>query len=184
MSKTPWKKIVSDPIYIGEADFEEGEEKIATIDRVASDVKVKSAEGTSEKSVVYFREKDIKPMILNVARSKAIAKVANSRFVEDWAGVPIQLYVEDGIKAFGDIVSAVRVRPKRPNVQQQKKVLTCEDCGSVIQGVMGKGADYIAAYTQKRYGATLCYACGLKRAEAAAPKTEEGANEQAEADRG
>ena len=183
MSKTPWKKIVSDPIYIGEADFEEGEEKIATIDRVAAGVKVKSAEGTSEKSVVYFREKDIKPMILNVARSKVIAKVANSRFVEDWAGVPIQLYVEDGIKAFGDIVSAVRVRPKRPNAQQ-KKVLTCEDCGSVIQGVMGKGADYIAAYTQKKYGATLCYACGLKRAEAAAPKTEESGNEQAEADRG
>ena len=182
MSKTPWKKIVSDPIYIGEADFEEGEEKIATIDRVAAGVKVKSAEGTSEKSVVYFREKEIKPMILNVARSKAISKVANSRFVEDWAGVPIQLYVEDGIKAFGDIVSAVRVRPKRPNVQA-KKTLVCEDCGCVIQGVMGKGADYIAAYTQKKYGATLCYSCGLKRAEAAAPKTEEGANEQAEADR-
>lgn len=178
MSKTPWKKIVSDPIYIGEADFEEGEEKVATIDRVASGVKVKSAEGTSEKSVVYFREKDIKPMILNVARSKAITKVANSRFVEDWAGVPIQLYVEENIKAFGDIVSAVRVRPKRPNVQQ-KKAIVCEDCGSVIQGAMGKGADYIAQYTKQKYGATLCYDCGLKRAQAAAPKTEESGNEQA-----
>ena len=182
MSKTPWKKIVSDPIYIGEADFEEGEEKIATIERVNAGVKVKSAEGTSEKSVVYFREKDIKPMILNVARSKAIAKVANSRFVEDWVGVPIQLYVEDGIKAFGDIVSAVRVRPKRPNIQQ-KKAAVCVDCGSVVQGAMGKGADYIAAYTQKKYGVVLCYECALKRSEAAATKTEENGNEQTEADR-
>ena len=27
--KTHWKKIVSDPNYLGEADFNEGEEKIA-----------------------------------------------------------------------------------------------------------------------------------------------------------
>ena len=27
-TKTPWKKIVSDPDYLGEADFEEGEENV------------------------------------------------------------------------------------------------------------------------------------------------------------
>lgn len=31
---THWKKIVSDPNYIGEADFEENEEKVLTIARV------------------------------------------------------------------------------------------------------------------------------------------------------
>ena len=30
MEKTHWKKVVSDPNYIGEADFEQGEEKILT----------------------------------------------------------------------------------------------------------------------------------------------------------
>lgn len=161
-NKTPWKKIVSDPDYLGEADFAEGEEKIATISRVVGGVSIKSAEGTSEKSVVYFKEK-IKPMILNVSRAKAITKVAGSRFVEDWLGVTIQLYIEDNVKAFGDVVSAVRVRPRKPVIRQAVK---CADCGGDIQGAMGKGADYIASYTAKQYGAALCFDCATKRAEA------------------
>ncbi len=159
MQKTPWKKIVSDPDYLGEADFNEGEEKIVTIDRVVSGVKVKSAEGTSEKAVVYFRE-SIKPMILNVARSKAIERVTGSRFVDDWSGAVIQLYIEDGIKAFGDVVSAVRVRPRKPVIRTAVK---CSACGNDIQGAMGKGADYIAAYTAKKFGVSLCYDCAGKR---------------------
>ena len=175
MTKTPWKKIVSDPDYLGEADFNEGEEKIVTIDHVKSGVKIKSAEGTSEKAVVYFRER-IKPMILNVARSKAITKVCGSKFVEDWAGVQIALYIDDNVKAFGDVVSAVRVRPRKPVVRTAVK---CADCGGDVQGAMGKGADYIAAYTQKKFGACLCFDCAQKRSEKAqeASQTEmEGAN--------
>ena len=159
MQKTPWKKIVSDPDYLGEADFNEGEEKIVTIDKVVSGVKIKSAEGTSEKAVVYFRE-GIKPMILNVARSKAIERVTGSRFVDDWSGAVIQLYIEDGIKAFGDVVSAVRVRPRKPVMRQAVK---CSECGHDILGAMGKGADYIATYTAKKFGACLCYECAGKR---------------------
>ena len=158
-NKTPWKKIVSDPDYLGEADFNEGEEKVVTIDQVVSGVKVKTAEGTSEKAVVYFRER-IKPMILNVARSKAIAKVAGSKFIEDWVGVSIQLYIDDNVKAFGDVVSAVRVRPRKPVIRQAVK---CSDCGGDIQGAMGKGADYIAAYTNKKFGVCLCFDCAEKR---------------------
>lgn len=66
---------------------------------------------------MYFEEAGIKPMILNVARSKAIEKVAGSPELEDWPGVKIQLYIEHGIKAFGDIVNAVRVRPFKPRAQ-------------------------------------------------------------------
>lgn len=159
MTKTPWKKIVSDPDYLGEADFNEGEEKIVTIDRVVSGVKIKSAEGTSEKAVVYFRER-IKPMILNVARSKAITKVAGSKFVEDWCGVVIALYIDDNVKAFGDVVSAVRVRPRKPAA---RTAVNCADCGNDIQGALGKGADYIAAYTKKKFGECLCFDCAEKR---------------------
>lgn len=159
MTKTPWKKIVSDPDYLGEADFNEGEEKIVTIDRVQSGVKIKSAEGTSEKAVVHFKER-IKPMILNVARSKAITKVAGSKFVEDWHGVVIALYIDDNVKAFGDVVSAVRVRPKKPIVREAVK---CADCDKDIQGAFGKGADYIAMHTKKNYGVSLCSECAAKR---------------------
>jgi hypothetical protein len=179
MTKTPWKKIVSDPDYLGEADFNEGEEKVVTIDRVVSGVKVKSAEGTSEKAVVYFKER-IKPMILNVARSKAITKVAGSKFVEDWNGVAIALYIDDNVKAFGDVVSAVRVRPRKPVTRNAVK---CADCGGDIQGAYGKGADYIAMYTKKQYGVSLCSECAEKRkAEQEAPQQEiEGVNDDAKA---
>lgn len=178
MSKTHWKKVVAESDYLGEADFEENEEKIGTISHVIKSEKIKSAEGTSDKAVVHFKEEGLKPLILNVSRSKSITKVAGSPFFEDWVGIPIQMYLEHNIKAFGDIVSAVRVRTKRPNVTP-KQVLTCADCGAVIQGAMGKGPDYIAQYTKQRYGAALCFECGMKRAEAAKPKTEESGNEQA-----
>ena len=159
MTKTPWKKIVSDPDYLGEADFNEGEEKIVTIDRVKSGVAIKTAKGTETKSVVYFKER-IKPMILNVARSKAITKVAGSKFVEDWHGVQIALYIDDNVSAFGEIVSAVRVRDRKPIVRTAVK---CADCGGDIQGAYGKGADYIAMYTKKQYGVSLCSECAEKR---------------------
>lgn len=157
--KTHWKKVVSDPNYLGEADFGEGEEKVGTISRVVQNEKIQTAEGKSEKAVVYFQE-DLKPMILNVSRSKAIEKVAGSPYFEDWLGVPIQLYIEHGIKAFGDVVSAVRVRPRRPVI---KAAVKCADCEEDIQGAMGKGADYIAAYTRKKFGICLCFDCATKR---------------------
>jgi len=54
MEKTHWKKIVSDPNYIGEGDFQEGQEIVATVDRVVSHEAVSTAEGKSDKAVVYF----------------------------------------------------------------------------------------------------------------------------------
>lgn len=176
--KTHWKKVVSDPNYLGEADFNEGEEKIATIARVARDEVVVTAEGKSKKAVVYFQEQ-LKPMILNVARSKAIEKVAGSPYFEDWPGVKIQLYIEHGIKAFGDVVSAVRVRPRRPVV---KKPVLCADCGSEIQGDGGRSSEYIAVYTKKKYGACLCSSCATARAEAKSNQKEGEMNAQAEID--
>ena len=166
--KTHWKKIVSDPNYLGEADFNEGEEKVATIARVARDEVIQTAEGKSKKAVVYFREQ-LKPMILNVARSKAIEKVAGSPYFEDWVDVKIQLYIEHGIKAFGDVVSAVRVRPRKPQIRNP---ILCEDCGQEVQGANGRSADYMAAYTKKKFGASLCFSCATARAEK--PEPEQG----------
>ena len=155
MEKTHWKKVVSDPNFIGEADFEEGEEKVVTISRVANSVEVQTAEGKSRKAVVYFSE-NLKPMILNVARSKAITKVAGSPYFEDWVGVKIQLYIEKNIKAFGDLVNAVRVRATKPII---KNAVKCEGCGKDIQGASGKSAEYIASYTKKKFGVCLCFTC-------------------------
>lgn len=168
--KTHWKKIVSDPNFLGEADFQEGEEKVLTIERVNASETVTTAEGKSQKVVIHWREKGNKPMIVNVARGKNIEKVAESRFVDDWPGVAVQLYIEHGIKAFGEVVSAVRVRPFKPRMQAL--VPPCADCQEPIQSAMGKSAQYMAAYTEKRYGAPLCADCAQKRKAALeAPRT-------------
>lgn len=162
MEKTHWKGIVSDPNYIGEADFTPGEEKVATIKSINQKETVTTAEGKSTKAVLHFMEKDLKPMILNVARSKAIEKVAGSPYFEDWSGVKIQLYIEHGIKAFGDIVNAVRVRPFKPRVQGAE-IPSCADCKENIVAAWDKPAGYIAAYTKKKYGVYLCAECATKR---------------------
>lgn len=159
MEKTHWKKIVSDPNYLGEADFNEGEEKVATIASVNQSETVVTAEGKSQKAVLHFVE-PLKPMILNVTRSKAIEKVAGSPYFEDWKGVRIQLYIEHNIKAFGELVSAVRVRPRKP---KEAPAILCADCGGPVKPANGRSADYMAEYTRRKFGAALCYDCAMKR---------------------
>ena len=167
MGKTHWKKVVSDPNFIGEADFQEGEEKVLTIERVNQSETVQTAEGKSKKAVVHWREAGNKPMILNVARSKSIEKVAGSGYFEDWPGVRVQLYIEHGIKAFGEVVSAVRVRPFKPKEHRNPSVPPCSKCGEAIIPAMGKTAEFLSAYTTKNYGVPLCAKCAVER------KTEE-----------
>lgn len=173
--KTHWKKVVSDPNYLGEADFAEGEEKVLTIARVNIDEVVTTAEGKSKKTVVHWQEPGNKPMILNVARSKNIEKVAGSPHIEDWPGVKLQLYIEKGIKAFGDVVNAVRVRPFKPRIAQAQPVPDCTDCDGKILPAMGKDARWLAGYTTKKYGVPLCAECAQKRA--SAPVTNEETKE-------
>lgn len=159
MEKTHWKKIVSDPNYLGEADFNEGEEKVATIASVNQSETVTTAEGKSQKAVVHFAE-NLKPMILNVTRSKAIEKVAGSPYFEDWKGVRVQLYIEHNIKAFGELVSAVRVRPRKP---KEAPAARCSDCGGPITPANGRSAEYMAHYTAKKFGTPLCFNCAMAR---------------------
>lgn len=159
MEKTHWKKIVSDPNYLGEADFNEGEEKVATIKEIRRSVTVKTAEGEAQKAVLYFKEA-IKPMILNATRSKAIQKVSGSKYVEDWPGTRIILYVDDNVKAFGELVSAVRVRFCKP---KEAPPVLCADCGGPVKPANGRSAAYMAEYTKRKFGAVLCYDCAMKR---------------------
>lgn len=183
--KTHWKKIVSDPNFVGEGDFEPNEEKIVTIKSVNQSETVTTAEGKSQKAVVHFAETGIKPMILNVARSKSIEKVSGSGYFEDWPGVKITLYIEHGIKAFGEVVSAVRVRKIKPKVTvQAPPVPPCFDCKNQILAANGKPPAFIAQYTLKRYGVPLCAVCTKKRdaAEQEAKKTAQEQTDTATAD--
>lgn len=175
MSKTPWQALVGDSPYIGAGDFKEGEEKTFTIASVNNEL-VQNKDGKEMLGVVHFQEKS-KPLILNKTNSKAIQKATGSRFIEDWCGKVIQLYVDDNVKAFGEVVSAVRVRPFKPAVRQ---IPRCAKCGGEVKPAMGKGADYIAASTKKALGYVACYECYVKEMQAA----QEAAREKEGADHG
>lgn len=156
---THWKKLTN-PDYLGAYALEPGQDLIVTIKSVANEV-VTGTDGKKETcSVMHFVE-NVKPMVLNATNSKTITKLLKTPYIEQWAGRKIQLYVESGIKAFGDIVDAIRVRPFIPVLE-----LKCSDCGKKIEGFGGKSADVIARHTLKNYGKMLCSECATKAAEA------------------
>lgn len=174
MSKTHWKKF-QNPDYIGAYAFDEGEEKVVTIDYAQKEKYTGNGGKKDEGLVVHFAEKDVKPMIANSTNSKRIEKVAGSPYVEDWHGVRIQLYTEV-VTAFGETGPAVRVRDFAP-----KEEFYCDDCGAAIKASDGKSPRQIAASTKKRYGVELCSNCATKRFEAKkAEEAEEPVNENDE----
>ena len=160
---THWKKLTN-PDYLGAYALQPGQELIVTIKGVANEV-VTGTDGKKETcSVMHFTE-DVKPLVLNATNSKTITKLLKTPYIEQWAGRKIQLYVERGIKAFGDVVDAIRVRPFLPVAQELK----CADCGKVIEGFGKASAETIAKHTMKNYGRMLCSECAQKAAEASKP---------------
>ena len=168
MTLTHWKKL-QNPEYLGAYALNPGEDLIVTIKDVANEV-VTGTDGKKETcSVMHFTE-NVKPMVLNATNSKTITKLLKTPYIEQWKGRKIQLYVEQGIKAFGDIVDALRVRPFLP----VEKELNCADCGKKIEAFGKMSAEVVAKHTLKTYGKMLCSECATKAAEAL-KKTDEGA---------
>lgn len=156
MSLTHWKKL-ENPDYIGAYAFEPGEEKTVTIRSVSRDMVI-GADGKKEEcTVVFFCEE--KPMILNVTNAKMITKHAGTPYIEKWPGVRITLCVER-VKAFGDVVDAVRVSKKKPTQAAQASEL-CADCGAPVTDAK------LIEYGKKCFGVCVCVKCGQARKEAA-----------------
>lgn len=163
--RTHWKKLTN-PDYLGAYALDEGKDLIATIKNVQQE-KVIGADGKKEEcTVAHFVEPGIKPMILNTTNCKTIAKLYKTPFIEEWAGRKIQIFI-DRVKAFGDVVEALRIRPFVPKVQMkpQNTPIACADCGAIIEGFGNKSAAWMAQYTQDKYGKPLCSECAKKAAE-------------------
>jgi hypothetical protein len=119
MEKTHWKKAFNSE-YIGAADLEDYKDIILTI----KEVRLEQTKGTKEKemkNIAYFME-NMKPMILNATNCKAVRKLAGgSNFINDWNNIRVQLYVERGVKAFGEVTDALRIRSTPPPPAQTKQ---------------------------------------------------------------
>lgn len=157
---THWKQLQDSP-YLGAYSLQPGQELILTIASVGKE-KVIGTDGKKEDcTVIHFAERGVKPMVVNATNAKSISKVAGSPYIERWVGVKIQIYA-DNVKAFGDIVEALRVREFKPATAP--KVPKCSACKTDLQAAYGKSPAALAQYTKEKYGEILCAACAEKRA--------------------
>lgn len=112
MEKTHYKKL-RNPNYIGSYELMTGGEPKDMVVEITKATKemVQNGDKKEEAMVLYLKHQ--KPMIINSTNAKNIAKALNSPFIEDWIGKRITLFVSR-IRAFGETVDALRVRPTAP----------------------------------------------------------------------
>lgn len=159
MAKTHWKKLTN-PDYLGAYSIEDNKDLVLTIGTVKVE-QVTGSDGKKDECVVCYWKEPMKPMILNSTNMKMIQKLLKSAYIEDWSGHKIQIGIEK-VKAFGDVVEALRVRKTLPSAVEIK----CEKCGAVIVASNGMSPEQLAQYTFKKYGAKMCAKCASELASA------------------
>ena len=128
--KTHWKKTMN-PNYLGAYALEPNEDLVVEITEVKTE-SVMNADGRNEECLVAHL-KDQKPLIVNKTNAKAIAKVCGSNYIEDWKGKQIALYISN-VKAFGELVEAIRVRTVAPKAKSKRK-LNDDDFKKLVKAV-------------------------------------------------
>lgn len=171
MSQTHWKKLTN-PDYLGAYSIEDGKDLILTVRKVVQEP-VMGADGKKEDCIVCYWKEDQKPMVLNVTNCKTIQKLLGTPYIECWAGHRLQIGVEK-VKAFGDVVDALRIRKKLPAAPEPP--IGCADCGLVIAPAYNMTAAQLAAYTEKQYGRKLCAACARKAKDAGKESADAGSD--------
>lgn len=152
---THWKK-ETNPNYMGSWDLLTGadehgkpiySEAVLTIKTVEKQAVVdmenikKNPNATKDEIVITFEEFD-KPMIIHAKTNfKGIEQATGTPFIEYWQGRKICVYVETGVKAFGTVTDALRVK-KLP-------VRKCNVCGNVID-------ERTYQQSKAKYGMPLC----------------------------
>lgn len=168
---THWKKLTN-PNYLGVYSLEDGKDMILTIDKLRKE-QVVGSEGKKDECLVCYFVENVKPMIMNKTNLKQIEKLVGSPMIEEWHGFKIQVGSER-VKAFGEIVDALRVRKEKP----EEAVIVCKRCGSVIEPFGNLSAAQLAKRNKAKYGVVLCVECAQKakaELEAKAKESEENA---------
>ncbi len=160
---THWKKL-TDPNYLGVWDMT-NEDLIVTIASVAEEKVIGPGGKEDVKPVMRFKEKNIKPLILNKVNQKQIAANLKTPYIENWVGKRIQLYGDPNVKFGREVTGGVRVRNFLPKASKtEANEILCVDCNKPVQGKANMNAEQLANYTQNKYGRTLCPACATAEA--------------------
>ena len=135
-TKTHWKKVFNSD-YLGSCDLEDGKDLKAVIKSVEVR-KVKNTDGKEqERNVAIFTDLKLKPMILNATNCKVVKKFAKSVFINDWNNIPIQIYVKDDIRAFGDVTEGLRIREIQPAISKPKLSRNMPAWNKAIEAIKG-----------------------------------------------
>ena len=162
-------KLGDPPQYLGSWDCTEGE-LILTIADFKEEV-IEGDKGRKErKCIMYFAEKDVRPMVVNLTNRKMLAKLYHTTDSNKLKGKLVKIGTER-VRAFGAEHDALRIRPVIPAAPKQsapaKDAPKCAECGKQIAPASGMSAEQVAAYTAKKYGKALCAECATKAASAA-----------------
>lgn len=154
---THWKKLTN-PNYLGSYSFNPNETKILTIKFVSQEL-VKNADGKDEMCMICKFIENEKPMILNKTNCKIISKLYETPYIEHWQGLMIEIEVKK-IKAFGELVDALRVKQSRPRPKQspQAEKYICTQCNLEIKAGKSNG-EVITAYDIVYKTAGKCIKC-------------------------
>lgn len=120
-AKTHYRKVFKSD-HLGVADLEDfaesGSNLVFTISHARQEFGTKVAGKKIDGNFAYFNE-GIKPLVLNATNSKALKTITGSPFVEDWANVTVQLYIDPQAKMHGQVVGGVRVSPNKVKLKQE-----------------------------------------------------------------
>ena len=107
-------------------------------------VTLETANGKDPYPCVILEGYDL-PLRLNSGMHKCCAKACGSKFIEDWAGKFISIWVEKGVRAFGDVHDVPRVRPVAPRISP---VATVDQVAQVVVSLKIAGED-LSEYCKK-----------------------------------
>ena len=163
-------KLGDPPQYLGSWDCTEGE-LILTIADFKEEV-IEGDKGRKErKCIMYFAEKDVRPMVVNLTNRKMLAKLYHTTDSNKLKGKLVKIGTEK-VRAFGAEHDALRIRPVVPaqSAPKQSDAIKCEGCGKAITAAHGMDAEKLAQYTAAKYGKKLCANCAAEQAKAGADK--------------
>ena len=117
INKTHWKKL-QNTNYIGAYSLMNGDDATELVVQIES-VSQEEVTGVGNRKEDCLIAKLVgqKPFILNSTNAKTIEAIADSPYIEDWAGLRISLYVAR-VSAFGSEVDALRIRKTAPKLPE------------------------------------------------------------------
>ena len=143
--KTHYRKVFKSD-HLGVADLEdliEAKSKlIFTIREVRQEIGAKVAGRKGNFNIAYFQEQ-IKPLVLNATNSKTMKGLAGgSAFVEDWAALTVQLYIDKNASFGGEVTGGVRISPKMPVTAKRELLPNTDEWDRAIASYKQTGSLY------------------------------------------